>query len=147
MGWWLFATVPESSINSWDSWFIFNLRKINTCYYTNVHCTYIHEEGFRESHIIWLLHYNVIDLLLGCWSTDNVTTTMVFCYKSSWRTVHYLINVRTWAIFFSRHLANVSSMVPLWASTDSGSVPNLGPRVRNHAIRRRLFIVFAGGYL
>jgi hypothetical protein len=21
----LFATVPESSINSWDSWFIFNL--------------------------------------------------------------------------------------------------------------------------
>ncbi len=23
----LFATVPESSINSWDSWFIFNLRK------------------------------------------------------------------------------------------------------------------------
>ncbi len=29
---WLFATVPGSSINSWDSWYIFNLRKINTCY-------------------------------------------------------------------------------------------------------------------
>jgi hypothetical protein len=29
----LFGTVPGSSINSWDSWFIFNLRKINTCYY------------------------------------------------------------------------------------------------------------------
>jgi hypothetical protein len=28
----LFATVPGSSINSWDSWFIFNLRKINACY-------------------------------------------------------------------------------------------------------------------
>jgi hypothetical protein len=28
----LFTTVPGSSINSWDSWFIFNLRKINTCY-------------------------------------------------------------------------------------------------------------------
>ncbi len=28
----VFATVPESSINSWVSWFIFNLRKINTCY-------------------------------------------------------------------------------------------------------------------
>jgi hypothetical protein len=25
----LFATVPESSINSWVSWFIFNLHKIN----------------------------------------------------------------------------------------------------------------------
>jgi hypothetical protein len=35
----LFAKVPESSINSWDSWFIFNLWKINTCYYTNVHRT------------------------------------------------------------------------------------------------------------
>ncbi len=31
----LFAAVPGSSINSWDSWFIFNLRKINTCYYTD----------------------------------------------------------------------------------------------------------------
>jgi hypothetical protein len=30
----LFVTVPESSINSWDSWFIFNLRKINTWYNT-----------------------------------------------------------------------------------------------------------------
>jgi hypothetical protein len=26
----LFAKVPDSSINSWESWFIFNLRKINT---------------------------------------------------------------------------------------------------------------------
>jgi hypothetical protein len=25
--------VPDSSINSWDSWFIFNLRKINTNQY------------------------------------------------------------------------------------------------------------------
>jgi hypothetical protein len=31
----LFPTVPDSSINSWDSWFIFNLQKITTCYYTN----------------------------------------------------------------------------------------------------------------
>jgi hypothetical protein len=31
----VFATVPGSSVNSWDSWFIFNLRKINTCYYTD----------------------------------------------------------------------------------------------------------------
>ncbi len=107
----------------------------------NVHRTYIHGEGFQESHVIWLLHCNVIGLLLGCWSTDNVTTTMVFCCDSSWRTVHYLFNVRTWAIFFLRHLANMSSMVPLRGSTDSGFVPNLGPRIRSHAVRRRLFIV------
>ncbi len=31
-------------------------------------------------------------------------------------------------------------MVPFWASTDSGFVPNLGPHVRSHAVRRRLFI-------
>jgi hypothetical protein len=29
----LFATVPDSSINSWESWFIFNLQKINTNQY------------------------------------------------------------------------------------------------------------------
>ncbi len=66
---------------------------------------------------------------------------MIFCSDSSWRTLHCWINVRTWAIFFSRHLANMSSMVPLWASTDSSFVPNLGPRVRSHAVRGRLFIV------
>ncbi len=26
----VFVTVPASRINSWESWFIFNLRKINT---------------------------------------------------------------------------------------------------------------------
>ncbi len=25
----MFATVPNSRINSWESWFIFNLQKIN----------------------------------------------------------------------------------------------------------------------
>ncbi len=29
----LFVTVPDSRINSWESWFIFNLRKINTSQY------------------------------------------------------------------------------------------------------------------
>jgi hypothetical protein len=31
-------------------------------------------------------------------------------------------------------------MVPFWASTDSGFVPNLGPHIRSHAVWRRLFI-------
>jgi hypothetical protein len=52
---------------------------------------------------------------------------MVFVVISSLRLVHYLSNVHTWAVFFLRHLANTSSMVPFWASTDSGFVPNLGP--------------------
>ncbi len=41
----MFATVPDSSINSWDSWFIFNLQKINTCYYTNNSNTRIVRDG------------------------------------------------------------------------------------------------------
>ncbi len=82
---------------------------------------------FKELLIIWLSHYNVTILFLGCQSTDNVTTMMVFAVNSSLRLVRYLSNVHTWAIFFLRHLANTSSMVPFWASTDSGFVPNLGP--------------------
>ncbi len=34
----VFAPVLGSSVNSWDSCFIFNLRKINTCYYTDTAC-------------------------------------------------------------------------------------------------------------
>ncbi len=42
----LFVTVPGSSVNSWDSWFIFNLRKINTCYYTvTIHARLVHKKG------------------------------------------------------------------------------------------------------
>jgi hypothetical protein len=50
-------------------------------------------------------------------------------------------NVHTWAMFFLRHLANMSCMVPFLASTGSGFVPIWGARVRSHAVRRRLFIV------
>ncbi len=37
---WVFsvATVPGSSVNSWDSWFIFNLRKKDTRYYADTAC-------------------------------------------------------------------------------------------------------------
>ncbi len=65
---------------------------------------------------------------------------MVLAVSSSLNVAHYLGNVRTWAISVLRHLANMSSMVPFWASTDSGFVPNLGPRVRSHAVWKRLFI-------
>ncbi len=52
---------------------------------------------------------------------------MVLAVNSSLKLVRYLSNVHTWAISFLRHLTNMSSMVPFWASTDSGFVPNLGP--------------------
>jgi hypothetical protein len=52
---------------------------------------------------------------------------MVLAVNSSLKLVRYLSNVHTWAISFLRHLANMSSMVPFWALTDSSFVPNLGP--------------------
>jgi hypothetical protein len=60
--------------------------------------------------------------------------------NSSFTLTHRLSNVHTWAIFFLKHLANTSSMVPFWASTDS-LCPQSGARVWSHAVRRRLFIV------
>ncbi len=40
---------------------------------------------------------------------------------------HDLSNVHTWDMFFFRHLANISFMVPFWASIYSGFVPIWGP--------------------
>ncbi len=53
---------------------------------------------------------------------------------------HYLSNVHTWAIFFLRHLANMSSMIPSWASLAPALFPIWGPRPKP-AVQRRLFIV------
>ncbi len=62
-------------------------------------------------------------------------------WNSSLQCAHDLSNVHTLAMFFLRHIANMSFIVPFWASTDSGSVPIWGARVQSHTIRRRLFIV------
>jgi hypothetical protein len=69
-----------------------------------------------------------------------VTTRMISGCKFLFYTHTLFEHVHTWAMFFLRHLANMSSMVPFWASTDSVLVPNLGARVRSHAVQRRLFI-------
>ncbi len=62
--------------------------------------------------------------MLILWYVEARMALIKFLFKLA----HYLNNVHTWAIFFLRHLANMSSMFPFWASTDSGFVPNLGPR-------------------
>jgi hypothetical protein len=49
-----------------------------------------------------------------------------FSYNYSLHFAHYLSDVHTWATFFLRHLANMSCMVPFWASTGSGFVPVWG---------------------
>ncbi len=99
----VFATVPDSSINSWDSWLIFTCGKINTCYYTNNSVAHIYTgKGFQRTTCYranWLLHYNI--------------ATFASRMSVSWK-----------------HLANMSSIIPFWASTDSGFVPIWGPRLK-----------------
>ncbi len=55
-----FATVPDSSINSWESWFIFNLRKINTNqYYESVSLNVRNCKHITRTHdITWEWAYN-----------------------------------------------------------------------------------------
>ncbi len=121
-----FTTVPGSSINSWDSWFIFNLRKINTCYHTNTICaqkwTVIVGDNFM---------YILSNAYLEYWLSSE------YAWKKGWvslyRNSRILVNVHTWASVFLRHLSSMSCMVPSWAHTDSGSFPILGHHARSHA--------------
>jgi hypothetical protein len=124
----MFATVPDSSINSCDSWFIFNLLKRNTCFYMNnsIARTYM-GRGFQELFVIWLLHCSVTIMLRMLTKLIMLQQGWYSAVNSSLILIRYLSNVHTWAIFFLRHLANMSSMVPSWASTGSGFVSNLGP--------------------
>jgi hypothetical protein len=52
---------------------------------------------------------------------------MVFAVNSSLRLVRYLSNVHTWAIFFLRHLANTSSLVPFEHQLTPALSPIWGP--------------------
>jgi hypothetical protein len=41
----VFTTVPESSVNSWDSWFIYNLQKNK---HLLLHDTFVHGNGLED---------------------------------------------------------------------------------------------------
>ncbi len=83
------------------------------------------EKGSRSC--FWLLPYNVTTVLRMLTKLITLQQGWYSAVNSFLIHIHYLSNVHTWAIFFLRHLANMSSMVPFWASTDSSFVPNLGP--------------------
>ncbi len=125
------ATVPGWSINPWDSWFIFNLRKINTLLLHG----YCYEKGYVEGiygyEQVYVYISNVATvtpwmLIFQPYLQTRLTVSWDFRFSMCAR----LSNVHTWALFFLGHLANMSSMVPFWASADSGSVPIWGPRLK-----------------
>jgi hypothetical protein len=67
-------------------------------------------------------------VLLGCEFFGNACSKVGIRLKFLFTFVHHLSNVHTWAMFFLRHLANMSCMVSFWASTGSGFVHICGPR-------------------
>jgi hypothetical protein len=87
-------------------------------------------KGFQESFVVWLLHYNVTTVLRMLTKLITLQQGWYSAVISSLILMRYLSNIHTWAIFFLRHLANMSSMVPSWAWTDS---------VWSNAVRKRLF--------
>ncbi len=135
----LFATVPGSSINSWDSWFIFNLQKINTCYYTTYYTTKRQEDTLllQESlRIHWqcnpcgFLDVNFLSNTCSMWSIS---------WDSSLR------STRDWTMYILGLCSScgTSRICPAWSPSEHLLSPALSPfgaRVRSHAVRRRLFI-------
>ncbi len=134
--------MPESSINSWDSWFIFNLLKNK---HPLLHDTPVHGKGHEDILLLQVSlriyqqcnHCDFSDVNFLSNTCNRTGNKLKFLFMISTP----LSNVHNWAIFFLKHLANMSCMVPFWASTDYGSVLIWGARVRSHAVRRRLFIV------
>ncbi len=90
----LFVTVLNSRINSWETWFIFNLRKINI----NQHCNSVM--------IIQRTYYK------------NSRHFPSYEKTYSYNFVH------TWTAFFLEHLPNASFMasIPAWTEPPVSSV-------------------------
>ncbi len=87
----LFAMVPDSRINSWESWFIFNLWKINTN-----------------------KHYESDSLNAG-------NSNMICEYMTLQDDKSIIITVHTWTAVLLKHLANTSFMASFRASTEPHS--------------------------
>ncbi len=139
-----FATVPDSSINSRESWFIFNLRKNK---HLLLHEYSLHVYTWGGISKSYLLSRCCITMWLFCfWDVNqlicNVTTRMVFAVISSLRLVHTLLGQCTYLGYLlleaPRKYVQYGPLVSLnWLWL----FPQSGTRVRSHAVRRRMFIV------
>ncbi len=132
--------MPGSSINSWDSWFIFNLRKINTCYYTNIHCTYIHGEGFK-SHTLagyWIIIWLFASRMLVNWQRNNNDG---ICYHFLLETCTLFEQCTYLGYLLLEAPREYVQHGPLVSINWLRLCPQFGARVRSHAVWRRLFIV------
>ncbi len=83
--------MPDSSINSWESWFIFNLRKINANWYYKSVSLIVRNHKHITEHMTW--HENE----------------------------HIIITVHTWKANFLKYLANTPFMASFQAWTEPHS--------------------------
>ncbi len=83
--------MPDSSINSWESWFIFNLRKNK--------------------------HQSILRIRFpGCRTCDMLREYMILQNDK-----HRIITVHTWTAVFLKHLANTSFIALFQAKTEPHS--------------------------
>jgi hypothetical protein len=103
----LFTTVPDSSINSWESWFIFNLRKINTNQY--------YKSDFLDAGNCNTLREHMILQDDKCILITVHTWTAVFLKHPCDYVLHGLVPGLNWAPFWplpmSMHLVAMPSPV------------------------------------
>jgi hypothetical protein len=120
----MFPTVPGSSINSWDSWFIFNLRKINTCYCTT-QC--VHWKRWHRWYEKVRVHTSN-NVNLKCWSSSNACNKVEFLFT---------IMHTFWAMYILGLRSSWGTSPPSWSSSEHLLTPALSPFrgacVRSHA--------------
>ncbi len=114
---------------------------MNTCYYTNIHCMYIHGEGFRRvtRYLVVALQYDYFAFgMLINWQHDNndgICCDFLFETCTPLEQCTYL----GWLLLEApREYVQRGPLVSinwLWLCPQSGA------HVRSHAVRRRLFIV------
>jgi hypothetical protein len=139
----LFATAPDSSINSWDSWFIFNLRKHKHLllheYSLYVHT--VHGEGFQRvtRYLIGALHCDYFAFgMLNNWQRDN--NDSIRC-DFLFETCTLLEQCTYLGYLLLEAPCECVQHGPLVSINWLRLCPQSGARVRSHAVWRRFFIV------
>jgi hypothetical protein len=105
--------------------------KINTCYYTTYFTTYLHMGKGQKRMFAVTNSSRICQQRNHCDFQDGnfpaiLAVRLAVSWNSSLQCAHNLSNVHSRAMFFLRHLANMSFMVSFWASTGLGSVPIWG---------------------
>ncbi len=144
--------MPDSSVNSWDSWFIFNLQKNKLLLlHERFCCTYIHGKGFQEATcylVNWLLHYNVATFAFEMLLFDNVTQGSYFGCKFLFET-HTLLEQCT---YLGHLLLEAPQRIcPAWSPSEhqltSALSPIWGPRPKSRRPEEVFIVLMTAAHI